>query len=59
MNLLGRAETGVSIMLLLLLLFEFCETGCGRANGFGGPEAPALRSADAEGEGGGSTTEEL
>jgi hypothetical protein len=55
MNLLGKAETGVSIMLLLLLL-EFCETGCGRAKGFGGPEAPALRSADAEGDGGGSTT---
>jgi len=45
--------------MLLLLLFEFCETGCGRANGFGGPEAPALRIADAEGEGGGRTTPEL
>ena len=57
MNLLGKAETGVSIMLLLLL-FEFCDTGCGRAKGFGGPEAPALRSADADGEGGGRTTPE-
>jgi hypothetical protein len=56
MNLLGNAETGVSIMLLLLLLVELCDTGCGRANGLGGPEAPALRSADAEGEGGGRTT---
>jgi hypothetical protein len=35
------------------------ETGwCGRANGFGGPEAPALRRAEAEGEGGGRTTPE-
>jgi hypothetical protein len=58
MNLLGRADAGVSI-ILLLLLFEFCDTGCGRANGFGGPEAPALSSAEADGEGGGSTTEEL
>lgn len=30
--------------------------GCGRAKGFGGPEAPALNSALALGEGGGSTT---
>ena len=55
MNLLGKAETGVSIWLLLLL-FELCETGCGRAKGFGGPEAPALSNAEAEGEGGGRTT---
>jgi hypothetical protein len=32
--------------------------GGGLANGFGGPEAPALNSAPADGEGGGSTTAE-
>lgn len=39
---------------------EGCEFGwCGRANGFGGPEAPADRRADApDGEGGGRTTPE-
>lgn len=61
MKRLGSADTGVSIRLLLLLLlaFEFCEgceTGCGRANGLGGPLAPAESRADAEGDGGGSTT---
>jgi hypothetical protein len=30
--------------------------GAGRANGFGGPEAPALNRALALGDGGGSTT---
>lgn len=70
MNLDGSAETGVSIILfeLLLLLFALEEelllepvafvdwvTGCGRAKGLGGPEAPADRRADAEGEGGGRT----
>lgn len=67
MKRLGRAETGVSIMLLSLLLvlalllvaFELWETGCGRAKGLGGPEAPALRRAEAEGEGGGRTTLEV
>jgi hypothetical protein len=34
------------------------EGGGGRAKGFGGPEAPALRRAEAEGEGGGRTTPE-
>jgi hypothetical protein len=60
MNLDGRAETGVSILLLLLLLL-FCDCwfgGCGRANGLGGPDAPALRRALAEGDGGGRTTPE-
>lgn len=70
MNRLGRAETGVSILTLsrvsrevlrvseleLLELVEFCETGCGRANGFGGPDAPAESRAEAEGDGGGRTT---
>jgi hypothetical protein len=32
--------------------------GGGLANGFGGPEAPALNNALADGEGGGSTTAE-
>lgn len=49
-------------MLLLVFLFSvyallFCcdGGGAGRANGLGGPEAPAESSADADGEGGGST----
>ncbi len=45
----GKAEPGVS----MLLLFWW---GRGRANGFGGPLAPADKSADAEGDGGGRTT---
>lgn len=49
-------------MLPVLLEFcefcEFCDTGCGRAKGLGGPDAPAERRADAEGEGGGRTTPE-
>jgi hypothetical protein len=60
MNRLGRAEIGVSILLLLLYaeLFWFgaLPGGGGRAKGFGGPEAPALRRALADGEGGGNTT---
>lgn len=47
---------------LLLLLFDgggAWDTGCGRAKGLGGPEAPAERRADAEGDGGGSTTPEV
>ena len=57
----GRAEIGVSILLLLLLLFSYallfcCDVGGGgRANGFPGPEAPAERSAEADGDGGGNT----
>jgi hypothetical protein len=39
--------------LLLWLLFWW---GGGRANGFGGPLAPAESRADAEGDGGGKTT---
>ncbi len=39
-------------------MFELDEGGGGRAKGFGGPEAPALRRAEADGEGGGRTTEE-
>jgi hypothetical protein len=42
----------------MLLLFCVGAGGCGLANGFGGPDAPALKRADADGEGGGSTTEE-
>lgn len=53
----GRAETGVSIMFPLFeLVWEFWETGWGRAKGFGGPDAPAESKADADGEGGGRTT---
>lgn len=51
-NLDGRAETGVSIFMLVLLFW----LGGGRAKGFGGPCAPAESSVGAEGEGGGRTT---
>ena len=58
----GRADTGVSIRLVAELV-EFCEGwwegGTGRANGLGGPDAPADSRADADGEGGGRTTPEL
>lgn len=64
---LGRAEIGVSIVLDALPLVvdvfplyplpcDWVTGGGGRANGFGGPWAPALRIAPAEGEGGGKTT---
>lgn len=58
---LGRAEIGVSILLLLAYALLFCVAvpgGGGLANGFGGPCAPALRIAPAEGDGGGKTTPE-
>ena len=45
--------------MLLLLLYDWlfcCEGGGGLANGFGGPDAPALSMALALGEGGGRTT---
>lgn len=58
MKRLGSAETGVSIMLPPLELWDGCETGCGRANGLGGPDAPAESRAEADGEGGGRTTPE-
>jgi hypothetical protein len=38
------------------LLCDWVTGGGGRANGFGGPWAPALRIAPADGEGGGRTT---
>lgn len=58
---LGSAEIGVSILLLLLnaLLFWVwvaAPGGGGLANGLGGPWAPALRIAPADGDGGGRTT---
>lgn len=56
---LGSAEMGVSMLLLLLYAVLFCVVvpgGGGRANGFGGPWAPALRIAPADGDGGGNTT---
>lgn len=57
---------GVSMLLLLLLLvlpplldgWLFDAGGGGRAKGLGGPWAPALSKADAEGDGGGRTTVE-
>lgn len=58
---LGRAEMGVSMLLLLAYALLFCVAvpgGGGLANGFGGPCAPALRIAPAEGDGGGKTTPE-
>jgi hypothetical protein len=47
---------GVSISRLLLPYELLLLGGGGRANGLGGPVAPALRSEFALGEGGGSTT---
>ena len=47
--------------MLLLLLYDVSREvpgGGGRANGLGGPCAPALNRALAEGEGGGNTTPE-
>lgn len=58
---LGSAEMGVSMLLLLAcaLLLVLCTVvvpgGAGLANGFGGPWAPALRMAPADGDGGGRT----
>jgi hypothetical protein len=53
---------GVSMLLLLLLyvvlFWEAVPGGGGRANGLGGPCAPALNRALADGEGGGNTTPE-
>lgn len=46
----GSADTGVSMFMLLF----WC--GTGRANGFGGPVAPAESRAEADGDGGGRTT---
>lgn len=46
----GSADTGVSMLMLF-----WCCCGGGRANGFGGPVAPADKMADAEGDGGGRT----
>lgn len=55
----GRADTGVSIMFPLFeFVCEVCDTGWGRAKGFGGPDAPAERRAEADGDGGGRTTPE-
>ena len=65
MNLEGKAEMGVSILLLFPLLLPNGRSPCpvliggaGLAKGLGGPVAPALSMALAEGEGGGSTTPE-
>lgn len=60
---LGRAEIGVSMLLFEayeVVLTVFCAAvvvgGGGLANGFGGPVAPALSIALADGDGGGRTT---
>jgi hypothetical protein len=59
MKRLGSADTGVSIMFPLLEFFGVVgERGGGGARGLGGPEAPAERRAEADGEGGGRTTPE-
>lgn len=55
MNLDGKADIGVSTCSSLLEACGFVDMGgAGRAKGLGGPWAPALRRAFAEGEGGGS-----
>lgn len=51
----GSADTGVSISFRLPYDPLFVGGG-GRANGLGGPDAPALRSEFADGDGGGSNT---
>jgi len=55
---LGRADRGVSMLFLFSLYasrFWFDVGGGGRANGFGGPVAPADMTAEALGDGGGRT----
>ena len=58
----GKADMGVSISLNEGCASRFAACGfvliggAGRAKGFGGPCAPALRRAPAEGDGGGRTT---
>lgn len=52
----GRADTGVSMFIPVA---PWCCCGGLRANGFGGPVAPAESRADAEGDGGGRTMLEL
>lgn len=47
----GSADTGVTLSPL-----TFCDGG-GRANGFGGPVAPAESNVEADGDGGGRTSE--
>ena len=56
------AAAALELFVLLLLganaalFWAAVDGGGGRAKGLGGPDAPALRSAFAEGDGGGSTT---
>ena len=55
---LGNADIGVSILFRLSLYasrFVLEVGGGGRANGLGGPDAPADMTAEALGEGGGNT----
>lgn len=60
MNREGSAEMGVSMWLFVASRFMACGLvligGAGRAKGFGGPCAPALSKAPADGLGGGRTT---
>src|ERR1700760_1820764 len=59
MKRLGSAEMGVSSSRVEFELLPppapLVDGGSGRANALGGPVAPAERSAEAEGDGGGST----
>lgn len=52
----GRAVMGVSIPSRLAACGFVLIGGAGRAKGFGGPWAPALRSVLVDGDGGGRTT---
>lgn len=54
----GSADMGVSMLLVsrLAACGFVLMGGAGRANGFGGPWAPALRRVLVEGDGGGRTT---
>jgi len=57
MTRLGNADSGVSMCSLSRLTCGFVLIGgAGRANGFGGPVAPADNIVFADGDGGGSTT---
>lgn len=52
----GRADMGVSMVSRFAACGFVLIGGAGRANGLGGPWAPALRRVFVDGEGGGRTT---
>jgi len=57
MTRLGNADSGVSMWSRSRFTCGFVLIGgAGRANGLGGPDAPAERTALVDGEGGGRTT---